>query len=158
MKPQFSVLNEWYYLSILQAFELRSFQPRVEWFAKKLGISTGEVESALRELKNAGMIIESDGFYTPNVQFVKTAEIPSKQIRNYLQLMLKRASDALEAQTIEERDFSSVVVPVDPSKMSELKEWIREFRETFCQKASTVGQPNEVYNLSIQFFRISKQE
>lgn len=155
-KPQFSVLNEWYYLTLLQVFELKDFEPSLDWVSEKLGLIAAEVENSLRELKRAGLIRETRGFYSPVNNFVKTAEIPSRQIRTHLQRMMKLASDALETQSIDERDFSSTVFPIDPGRMNEFKEEIREFREKFCRKASKCGHLSDVYNLSIQFFRVSK--
>ena len=56
---------------------------------------------------------------------------------------------------MEERDFSSIMVALDPEKLPEVKTIIREFR----QKLATLvkdGHRSEVYQLAIQLYPITK--
>jgi uncharacterized protein (TIGR02147 family) len=156
--PKFSLINEWFYLSLLQTFDLKDFEPSVAWIARKLGLSAKEVSSALKVLEEVGLVKKAEGFYRPLRAFNKTEDIPSRTIRVYLQEMLKKASEALETQSIEERDFSATVFAIDRERVPEFKTKIAEFREAFCQDASESRTKTDVYNLSIQFFRISNQK
>lgn len=154
----FSVINEWYYLSLLQTFELKDFTPSTEWIANKLGIAEFEVEKALEELVYAGLVKKTAKFFEPSQSFLKTENIPSRAIRMYLQQMLSKAGRALETQTIQERDFSSTVFSMDSKRLPEFKRKLQEFRENFCQSASQSKSKDRVYALSIQFFNVSTNE
>lgn len=154
-EPTFSMINEWYYLSILQTFELSDFEPNSKWLAKRLGLTQAEVDKSLKLLEEVGLLKEKDNFYKPSKDFVKTEEIPSRTIRFYLQQMLNKSSKALETQSIDERDFSTTVFSFEKKRMPEFKKKLREFREDFCHEASKSKSKDEVYALSIQFFKIT---
>ncbi len=157
-EPNFSLVNEWFYLSLLQLFELKDFQPSALWMATKLDLSKQEVEQALKQLALISLLKKTDDFYKPNQEFIKTDDVPSRTIRFHLQQMMKKASQALENQTITERDFSSTVFSIDASQIGEFKKKIQQFREHFCEEASQGKKKTEVYNLSIQFFRITNKK
>jgi uncharacterized protein (TIGR02147 family) len=155
-EPSFSLINEWFYLSLLQMFELKDFKPNSSWMSDRLGITKQEVDTALVVLEKTKLLKKIDGFYKPTQEFIKTEDIPSRTIRFHLQQMLNKASKALDTQSIDERDFSSTVFSIDAKQIGEFKKKLRAFREQFCQDASLTRNKTEIYNLSIQFFRVTK--
>jgi uncharacterized protein (TIGR02147 family) len=56
---------------------------------------------------------------------------------------------------MELRDFSSVTLVLDPQKLNEAKQIIKEFRKKMSS-LSTQDNPQEVYQLAIQFFPLTK--
>jgi uncharacterized protein (TIGR02147 family) len=155
-ESKFSLINEWFYLSLLQMFELKDFKPNSTWMSDRLGTTKQETEAALTLLEKMKLLKKTDAFYKPAQEFIKTEDIPSRTIRFYLQQMLNKASKALETQSIEERDFSSTVFSIDANEIGAFKKKLRDFREQFCQEASMTRSKNEIYNLSIQFFKVTK--
>jgi uncharacterized protein (TIGR02147 family) len=151
-----SVVNEWFYLSVLQCFDLRDFEPNHAWIAAKLGISPVEAERAVLRLAQVGLLKRKGSFFAQSQDYVRTPDIPSRAIRAHLQEWLGIASRALEQQSIQERDFSSTVFAVDPARVPEFKSRLQAFREEFCHEASKGKAQTEIYSLSMQFFRVSK--
>lgn len=86
-----------------------------------------------------------------------THEIPSRAIRNFHAQVLEKAKLALETQSIEERDITGVTLAVVPEKIPLMKEEIRKFRRRISRLAKS-PDATEVYQLSIQFFRLSNKE
>jgi uncharacterized protein (TIGR02147 family) len=58
---------------------------------------------------------------------------------------------------IELRDFSSLTLVIDPQKINEAKQVIKEFRKKMTS-LSMQDNPQEVYQLAIQFFPLTKPE
>jgi uncharacterized protein (TIGR02147 family) len=157
LEPSFSCLNEWFYISFLQAFDLVSFEPKTEWFAEHFNVSKAQAKKALMDLEEAGLLTQDQDFFKPTFSRVKTADIASKQIRSYLQKMIKIASNALENQSINERDFSATTFAIDPQNIPVLKKKIENFCDELCQAGTEKGPLKEIYCFSTQFFRVSKK-
>lgn len=151
-----TILSEWFYLSILQCFDLKTFEPSTQWIAKKIGVTAEEANEGLNLLAQAGLLEKAGKFFRPSQAFVRTENIPSRAIRGHIQQMMRIASQAIETQSIDERDFSSTVFPVDPARLPEFKKKLQSFREQFCKDAAKSKNLTAIYSLSMQFFRISK--
>lgn len=153
---EFKIISDWYDLSILQAFELDDFEYSHQWLSQAFGISTDEVVQALDRLKALGYIKLNDkGKWAPTQRNIATPTVTSSLIRHYHHQLLKKADDALDTQTIDERDFSSIVMSIDRTKLPEAKEWLKEFRRKFFTDLDKSKNKNSVYCLSIQFFKLS---
>jgi hypothetical protein len=72
---------------------------------------------------------------------------------------LDQGKEKLELD-VELRDFSSIMLAIDPEKLPEAKTIIREFRQKMASLLKH-GHRSEVYQLAIQFYPLtieSKQE
>lgn len=153
---QFRIIADWHHLAILELSETDRFDWKPHAIAERLGISSREAASAIEALVTAGMLKKKGAHYAKTNEFIRTEDIPSRAVRlHYLQLLAK-SMKALEEQPLPERDFSSVTVAIDPQVLPELKAWLRDFREKFCVEANRGGKKSEVYNLSLQFFKLTK--
>ena len=72
--------------------------------------------------------------------------------------MLELARESIESQTTEERVLNSCAMAIDPAKLDQAKELIIEFRTRMAKlMEATAGQGKEVYELSVQFFRLTEK-
>jgi uncharacterized protein (TIGR02147 family) len=152
----FKLISEWHYSSILELVDTESFESSPRWIAMRLGI--GEVEAALAidRLQRLGLLSEKNGVLVKSNAALSTGDVPSSAIRKFHTQMLKKAETAIEAQTIDERDFSGVTLAIDVSKLNDAKELVKKFRRDLIKLAKTDAN-QEVYHLAIQFFRVSQQ-
>lgn len=153
---RFEVVADWHHLAILQLSETEGFSWNVREIAKKLGLSKEKVDRAIDALVSTGLLKQAGESYEKSSDFIRTEDIPSRAIRMNHQQMIAKAQEALEQQSIHERDFSSVTVAIDRNRLPEIKTWLREFRERFCLDAGQGDVRHDVYAMNIQFFRLNK--
>ncbi len=160
-EDQFQVMSNWYYIGILALPQLSSHKADLKWIAKRLGISEIEAKNALLTLNRLGLIEVKDGKLirlTPPIS--TTNHIPSPAIRTYHKQNLKLAGESLEKNSIDQRIFSAITIPLDLSKdLSKIKiagKLIDEFKLKLS-KALDSSAPTELYTLSIQLFPITKK-
>jgi len=77
---------------------------------------------------------------------------------NYHRAMLQRAAEALETETREEREISSLTLCISQEVMLDLKERIREFRREILQVAELEGKPERVVQINFQLFPLSEKK
>jgi uncharacterized protein (TIGR02147 family) len=130
---------------------------QIKFLSKKLGLSSVEVRSALSNLIRVGLVNEINGtLQTTEKNLASSSGTKSSALRKFHKEILERATLAIENQSIEERDFSSMTLCIDPKYMNEAKSRIKEFRREMSQFLETSGTPSDVYALNIQFFKLSK--
>jgi len=154
-EARFQVVADWYHFAILHLMETEGFRWETEFIAKRLSITVPEVKKAVAALEQTKMIERTKDGYRRIEEFQQTEDVPSRAIRMHHLQLIQKAAAAVEDQTIEERDFASVVVAVDRTRLPELKERLREFREEFCVQANK-GDLGDVYALNLHFFKITK--
>jgi uncharacterized protein (TIGR02147 family) len=78
----------------------------------------------------------------------------SSAIRKHHEQYLEKATTAIAEQSLDERDFSGIVIPVDRKDIPKIKQEIKDFRKKINQ---TYRKKNadEVYRLSLQLFRLT---
>jgi len=85
---------------------------------------------------------------------------PSEAIRRFHGQILDKAKAAIEGQSLEEREFSTLIFRVDSRQMETLKSELgalrRRFRdEAIASSANAKHRPDQVYAFSFQLFRLS---
>jgi uncharacterized protein (TIGR02147 family) len=155
----FKVISDWYHLAVLSLFETVGFRLDYKWMAKRLGISIYEVKAATERMQVLEMIQDDKmkGLTPTGVFFANSAGIPSKSVRSFHSQILKKAADALEIQSTDERDFSALVLAVDTNDLPEAKIFIKNFRDQFEKKfCHSKAEKKEVYAFGIQFFKLTQ--
>lgn len=153
-EDRFHLISDWYHVAIMDLISLKDFRVTVESVSKKLGITSTQAEEALKRLDRLSMLDENG--QPIRKSHSTSSKVPSQAIRNYHRQMLTLAQNSIDSQSIEERDLSSVVMAVPKEKMTEVKEEIAQFRRRIAQMLHQSTEPKEdIYSLSIQFFRLS---
>jgi uncharacterized protein (TIGR02147 family) len=151
----YKMIADWHYFAILHLFELKEFESNPKWFSKKLSIPEREIESSLRFLDEEGLIDRTSSPWRLKNKFTTTTKAPKAALRNHHHQILQKASEALDSQASEDRDFSSIILSLDSSQIEEAKKWIKKFRRKFCTDLDQSKNKDRIYCLAIQFFNLT---
>lgn len=158
---QLNVISEWYHSAILEMTYLKNFNSDPRWISLKLGESVNEtqVTAAIERLLRLGMLEKSKSgkLKRTSAQLATPTDIPSKSLRKYHSEMMNKAQTALEAQTIEQRDITSMTLSIDTKKLPEAKKMIRDFRRKLA-KFMGDAQGDSVYQLNVQLFDLLEKK
>lgn len=80
----------------------------------------------------------------------------AQAVRRFHLEMLERAAASIDAVEPERRDISAMTVCVRADSVAELKQKLRDFREQFIGLCDSQDAPDQVYQVNIQFFPLSK--
>lgn len=150
------MISDWYYLAVLSLAEVRGFQSEPQWIAKRLGITAREAKAALDTLIRLKMLKKSRKGWIPTGEtFRTTSDIPDSSIRKNHFQSLEQAAQSLRSDPIELREISGSILAIDPKRVPEVKQLLREFKRGLSERLS-LGPKREVYRLNFQFFPISK--
>ncbi|MEK6705615.1 MAG: TIGR02147 family protein, partial [Bdellovibrionota bacterium] len=147
------------HMTILAMTWYSDFELSAEYIVKR--IQTGEnhidIDAAITDLLEAGLLKHSqEGGWNSTFTFVKTKDdVADKSVKEFHRRSLDDAGRAIFKQTLDQREFQSLVVAVDSALIKDAKEAIRKFVKDFCQ---TYGNPRQekcdsVYQLNLQFFQ-----
>ena len=105
--------------------------------AKRLGISTTEVDVAIDKLTRVGLLKKEKGKYVTTQDYVVSPDgVPSEAIRNYHREMLGRAMQALELQSAQERQNVGMGFAINPKDLPRLKDEINNFVDELIERYS----------------------
>ncbi len=155
---RFKVISDWQHFAILNLINTSNFKSDERWIAKRLGISPMEVKAALQRLADLELI-EFDKkriLLTSGPNLSTSDDIASAALRSFHRQMLTKAAAALDSQNVHEREFESLTISFHPKEMKRAKLLIREF--VGRANVELEKNPGRVYQLNVQFFRITKPE
>ncbi|HEX2949185.1 MAG TPA: TIGR02147 family protein [Armatimonadota bacterium] len=153
----FEVISSWYHYAIIELTRIKRFRNDPGWIAEKLSITKEQAGAALDRLIRLGIIRQdSDGALKKTDNwFTTTHDVPSEAIRHFHKQVLGLALRSVEEIDVSERDLSAMTFAIDPKKMFEARKMISKFRRRMAAVLSS-GPASQVYQLSIQFFPLSK--
>jgi uncharacterized protein (TIGR02147 family) len=149
----FSPISNWYYMAIMELTELPDFRDDAQWVAERLNISTKEAALALEQLKSQKLICETQNGTWQKTINSSVRDTPSADIRKFHSQLLTKAIESMTTQEPHERHVSGVTMAIDPSKLSEAVELIREFRSRMNLLLES-GSKKAVYHLGVQLFQL----
>jgi len=153
------VFAQWEHFAILSLMNLDDFDPSKKWIADRLGLTLQRVQQVIANLEHVSLIeVLADGQIKRTKMNLRTAEDTNSYalVKGHLE-ELEIAKLKLENIHIKERDFSSTTMAINPEKIDEAKEIIRQFRK---QLASFLEEDkrSQVYQLCIQLFPLSNRQ
>jgi uncharacterized protein (TIGR02147 family) len=156
---QFQMISKWHHFAILSLVETKGFQANLLWIAKRLGIKLPEAEQALERLERMGLIQWSRSqkkIKLTHAQLSTTDDVANPAIRQSHYEDLHLSTQALDQVAVEDRDFSSLTIAIDKSKLPEAKKMIREFQDRLCAFLET-GEQDEVYKLNFHVLPLTRE-
>lgn len=154
----FHLLAEWHHFAILNLMDTEGFLWEAGYIAKRLGLTKAQADLSMRLLLKLGLVKKSGSLIVPAHDFVlSTDDIPSAAVRAYHQGILEKARQALDLQSVNERDITGIGFAVDPAHIPRIKKEISDFQDQLSAKFSR-GKRREVYFLETALFRLSKGE
>lgn len=155
----FALLSDWSHLAILELTQVPEFKADPHWISEKLGLSVSLVNKAIKRLSDLDFIeIQTDGSWIIRSQHNSWGhdEITSAAKRRFQIHLLEEAINCIKTLGTDERDNSNLMIAVDKNLLPEIKERIQEFKNSLRLRIEEHGQYNEVYNLSIAMFPLTK--
>lgn len=152
------LLENWYVAAIYSLLQTKDKPKTIEQIAKRLDITTDETEIAINNLLILNLIEKktNEGYMTKEFVLSSTENVPSAHIKkNHLETM-KLAQKSLLNDPIETRDFTNFTFPINTKKIDKARIIIRKFQNELNELFDGC-EYDEIYNLSIQFFPISKK-
>ncbi|MBK25749.1 MAG: hypothetical protein CME70_17250 [Halobacteriovorax sp.] len=154
----FKVIHDWYHFGILNLCLIKGFQSNTSWIANSLGITVIEAGEAINRLKRLNLLREENGELIRTEQSLETpSDIPSSAIRNFHHQNIARAKASLESVDLENRDITSIMMPVDKTKLLEAKKMIKNFRKELSAFLKSGETHDQIYSLNIQLFPQSQE-
>lgn len=153
LEDEYALVAEPIHFTILSLLETKDFQSDEAWIARRLGVTLECAQESVARLLKLGLVVrDADGKLAPGQNGVTTThEMPSEVLRKSHRNVINQSLESLERDKVEDRDFSSITITMNPAKMKEAKELLREFRRRFCRLMEG-EEKNEVYTLNLQFF------
>ncbi len=160
-KSQYEYYATWYHAVIREMVVSPEFDGTVAWLAERIvpRLSIAQIEKSLALLETLQMLQRtSEGRWRQTRTLVTTGpEVESVVLLNYHRRMLELASTVLSEVPANQRDFSTLTLGIVRSRVPELKQKIREFRQEILQMVATDEQPESVVQLNMQFFPLTVQ-
>ncbi len=160
----FEVVANWHHMALLELLRWKGSAPQDRrWLAAQLGITPVCVEEALERLRSVNLVRkvpaaegEEERWEVTDEHTTTLDDVPSRAVRNCHRQILERAIAALEGQSVEEREISSLVMAVTRDQIPKAKRLIREFQDRFSQELqlSADSSADDVVALSVQFFSL----
>lgn len=154
---QFALMSEWYYFAIISMMKTKGFESSVEFVAERLGLSVSITEKAIERMVrlNVISISENGTWITCRGGFRTTDDLTNTSVqKNHFQT-LELAKKALEDRPVEERDFTSLTLPLDYQNLPEAKLMIRKFQSDLFERFNQDHQPQDVFRVAVQLFPLT---
>lgn len=150
---RYRVVADWYHGALYKLVN-RGVGLRVREMARKLGINVETAEVGIERLVSVGLLRQkaSDTYETVN-RPVRAPEAPSRAIRRFHQQMLQKAQSSNETAPITDKDFSCLLLDLEPQDIPELKRVLDEFRQKL-KKFESTGKDARLYAICMQAFRL----
>lgn len=155
----FKVIAEWYYYAILELTYCDEFQGKPLWISRVLGISLAEAIDAIERLKRLNYLeISPEGKWIDRLGDSNNLgnEFKAPAFTEHQRQVLKKALEALDKTSYDKRVQSSMTVAVSKEKVVEAKSMILNFIEELNDFLKTGPTKDEVYNISVSLYPLTK--
>jgi uncharacterized protein (TIGR02147 family) len=152
----FRLIAEWEHFAVLSLIKTKDFKNSNEWIANRLGITVTRASEVVERLIALGFLKKNKGKLERVEANIRSSDdTVDMSVRKSHEENLELAKESLHRDSLNERDFTSITMAIDPSKMGVAKEMIRKFQDDLAEVITT-GQLTEVYRLAIQLFPLTK--
>lgn len=154
---QFEFIADWHHYAILSLLEIPESRWSAKFFAKRLAISESQASLAMERLQRLGLVAPQGDRYKQTGLPIKIENaISTAATRKHHAQLLEKAAESLENEPAERRDFSGITFAMSPANVAYAKERIRAFRRELSEELEEMGEPAEVYELSVQLYPLSQ--
>lgn len=164
----FTAISDWYHFAITELVQTSEFSKQLPpndrpWISQKLAISLPLINSAIERLLRLKLLtLNSNNQLEASTQLWVTPDgVPSQAIKKFQTQILEMALLAINQQTVEQRNISSIMMPINLAALPQAHQEIQKFRRGFSKKIhhsfAKSKNKNAVYCLSVAFFRLDQK-
>jgi uncharacterized protein (TIGR02147 family) len=152
----FKTISEWYHFPIIDLTEMEEFEFTSKNVAKRLGISTVEVEAALERLLRLELLeLTSKGEYKKTKDhFLIESPAQNEAVVRFHRQILERLSQALPVQKKDQRLSRTEVLLIDPKMQSKVEAIIDNAAKEVIALAMKSKKKSRVCALALHFFNL----
>lgn len=159
-RERYEYYSNWYHPVVRELVVSSDFDGTPEWIAQRItpSITPAQAAKSIDLLENLGFIESSGiGKWKQASTIVSTGpQISSVVVHNYHKELLDLSKEVMDRISMKDRDVSALTLGVKRERIAEIIEKIREFRKEILKMASTDAEPEEVAQLNIQFFPVTR--
>jgi uncharacterized protein (TIGR02147 family) len=158
---EFQFFNGWYHVAVLDLVGCVDFEANAEWIAKRLGISAEAAFATVERLKRLGLLrVKGGRLVKTNAHLrVPTDKNGNSLVVSFHRQMIEKALQELgvsDERAKERRHISGATMSIPTANIELAKQKIAEFKREMCALL-TNGEAEEVVQLNIQFFALTKE-
>lgn len=155
----FQVVSDWYHYALLELIDVDTKYQDHKTAAKALGIDTKTVKESWERLIQVGLAEKKDGVYKASSLATFAGEdIPSAALRNYHAGLISKSLIAQEEQTIDKKEFISIVFSFKSEDMKAIKDELYQFQVDLTNRYAQKKNKDSVYCLSTQLFNLVSEK
>lgn len=156
-QSSYEVTSKWYYLAILECFDLDEFEASPKWLARKLNLSAPIVQVAINNLLRVGLLeISEEGSWVRvfnQTSSSRNEDVDEIALRNLQKTHLDLARHSIDFANAKTKSHSSLTTAIDPQIIPKIKEEIRKFRKRINEIAMNQSEKkSDIYCLQINWF------
>lgn len=154
----FKAIADWYHFALLELIHVSGFRSDAKWIGKRLGISEFEVQLALDRLLRLGLLTwKGDKLKLTHDHGAVPDDVPAESIKRFHTQILGKAQEAVQLQSVENREFRAEIIALAKSQLPEAKKMLREFAHRFCKKVDEAEPKDSLYCLALQLFELGEK-
>lgn len=161
-RQQYEYYAKWYHPVIRELIASPTFDGTSDWLAHRLNpqVTRSQCAKSMELLQSLGLILQTrSGRWEQTDSLVSSGEgLRSLIVHNYHKSILELARTMMDRLSAKERETSTMTIGVSKAQLQEIRERIAAFRQDILRIASGNTAPEEVAQLSIQFFPLTKTE
>ena len=158
-ESKYSFYSAWYHPIVRELVIAKDFDGTSAWIAKRIkpNISVADVENSLHILERLGFIAKiGKNKWKQTFPLTTTgSDVQSLLIHEYHRNLLLITREVMSKIDLEKRDISTLVLGIQKSEVSKLKEKIREFRKEILKLVANEAPTEEVYLMNIQLLPVT---
>ena len=161
-REDFWLLEEWYYIPVLNLVTVTDFNGQEAEIAKRLGLRLPQAEEAVRRLLNYGYLVRDGSTLKrteERLRFPVDRSFPV--VRKYHSSLLMKAREELQkdsAEAFESRLISAVSFAGSSQRMKEARLILEEAMYRAANLMADELTSDEVYQLNLQIFPLTQKE
>jgi hypothetical protein len=151
-KVQYEILTDWTYLAVFSYIGSFDGDRSPRAIAKYFGFSVAEIEKNLSLLLKVGLIKKAakDDYRVTGHTLSSSDEKVNLALQRAHVEGLRLAEKSIRAHQVDERDFTTFILAIDPKNLREAKKIIRKCHRQIAALEER-GAKTEVYRLNVQF-------
>lgn len=156
---RFNLVSHWKYYLIRQMTFLKDFGHDLDWIHSRLlfKITPKEIKETIELMLKENLLIEKNGSLQCSAHSINTTDgISNEALKRFHECSLDNAKSSIRKVPVEYREHLSFTMAIDEKNLSKAKEFLREISYQFDERFSEEFQADQVYQLQIQFYPLTK--
>ncbi len=157
-EDQFFLIADVNHFAFLNLIKIKNQSHEISQLAARLELGPDKVSDIIQRLLRLKLIeVNASGNYVRTKKSITTSdEVLSHSIKASHKSILELAASKLDSTPIELRDFTSIVMPINTTKIKAAKELIRKFQDDL-ESLLEDSKADEIYSFNMQLMPLTKK-